>query len=156
MAPTETDTNHVEASHEHVAEKENPNVTFQDIWENRRVLSFVSFSEQPNSGKFAHWFFSGFLIFMLPINFGYEINTVGNLLAVVPFMERFGKTVDGTLLVPAQDQQILNAATTVGIFVSAFATGWISDLIGRKKTIGVACLICVAGILVQFFAKNIS
>ncbi|KAF4986168.1 hypothetical protein FDECE_16092 [Fusarium decemcellulare] len=137
MAPTETDTNHVEASHEHVAEKENPNVTFQDVWENRRVLSFC------------------FLIFMLPINFGYEINTVGNLLAVVPFMERFGKTVDGTLLVPAQDQQILNAATTVGIFVSAFATGWISDLIGRKKTIGVACLICVAGILVQFFAKNI-
>ncbi|TQN64080.1 putative quinate permease [Colletotrichum shisoi] len=36
----------------------------------------------------------------------------------------------------AQDQQILNAAGSIGIFVSAFATGFISDIFGCKKTIG--------------------
>ena len=97
----------------------------------------------------------GFLIFLLPINFGFEINNVGNLLAVVPFMEEFGKVVDGTLLITAQDQQILNAATTVGIFVSAFATGFISDKVGRKYTIVLACFICIAGIMVQYYAKSI-
>lgn len=97
----------------------------------------------------------GFLIFLLPINFGFEINNVGNLLAVVPFMEEFGKVVDGTLLITAQDQQILNAATTVGIFVSAFATGFISDKVGRKYTIVLACFICIAGVMVQYYAKSI-
>ncbi|UPK89264.1 hypothetical protein LCI18_000199 [Fusarium solani-melongenae] len=129
MAPTETDTNHVEASQEHHASDDNGNVTLHDIWEHRRVLGFC------------------FLIFLLPINFGFEINNVGNLLAVVPFMEEFGKVVDGTLLITAQDQQILNAATTVGIFVSAFATGFISDKVGRKYTIVLACFICIAGIM---------
>ncbi|KAM5351206.1 hypothetical protein ACJ41O_003929 [Fusarium nematophilum] len=137
MAPTETDTNHVEATQEDASNKNDNNVTFWDIWENRRVLAFC------------------FLIFLLPVNFGYEINTVGNLLAVTPFMERFGKVVDGVLLVPAKDQQILNAATTVGLFVSAFATGFISDIIGRKKTIVFACTICIAGIIVQYFSKDI-
>ncbi|KAH7272934.1 general substrate transporter [Fusarium solani] len=137
MAPTETDTNHVEASQEHVASDDSGNVTLHDIWEHRRVLGFC------------------FLIFLLPINFGFEINNVGNLLAVVPFMKEFGKVVDGTLLITAQDQQILNAATTVGIFVSAFATGFISDKVGRKYTIVLACFICIAGVMVQYYAKSI-
>ncbi|KAH8667723.1 general substrate transporter [Ilyonectria robusta] len=131
-----TDANHVE-SHDPVVTVENPNITFRDIWENRRVLGFC------------------FIIFMLPINFGYEISTVGNLLAVIPFMKRFGEEVDGVLLVSAKDQQILNAATTVGLFVSAFATGFISDIVGRKKTIGLAGVLCIAGVLVQYFSRTI-
>lgn len=91
----------------------------------------------------------------MPVNFGYEVSTVGNLLAVIPFMERFGHVVDGTLLISAKDQQILNAATTVGLFVSAFATGFVSDIIGRKRTIGIAAVLCVAGIITQYFAHNI-
>lgn len=97
----------------------------------------------------------GFLIFLLPVNFGYENSTVGNLLAVVPFMEEFGTVVNGELVVSAQDQQILNAATTVGLFVSAFTTGFVSDKIGRRKTIGAACVLCIAGIIVQYFSHTI-
>lgn len=92
---------------------------------------------------------------MLPINFGYEISTVGNLLAAIPFMKQFGEEVNGVLLVSAKDQQILNAATTVGLFVSAFATGFISDIVGRKKTIGLAGVLCIAGVLVQYFSRTI-
>jgi MFS family permease len=95
------------------------------------------------------------LIFLLPINFGYEIGTIGNLLAVTPFLEEFGHEVNGELLISARDQQILNAATTIGLFVSAFATGFISDLVGRKKTILLAALLCVAGIVVQYFSLSI-
>ncbi|KAF7558170.1 hypothetical protein G7Z17_g107 [Cylindrodendrum hubeiense] len=133
-----TDANHVEATHEPVVSAENPNITFRDVWENRRVLGFC------------------FIIFMLPVNFGYEASTVGNLLAVIPFMEQFGEVVDGTLLVSAKDQQILNAATTVGLFVSAFATGFISDIIGRKKSIGLAGVLCIAGVIVQYFSHTIA
>lgn len=61
----------------------------------------------------------------------------------------------GELVILAKDQQILNAATTVGLFVSAFATGFISDFLGRKKTIIFGCVLCIAGILTQYFSHNI-
>ncbi|KAK4234234.1 general substrate transporter [Achaetomium macrosporum] len=112
-------------------------ITFRDFWDNKRVLGYCLF------------------IYLLPINFGYELSTVGNLLAVNPFLERFGEVVDGVLLVSAKNQQILNAATTVGLFTSAFTTGLISDIFGRKKTIIFACFLCIAGILTQYFSHTI-
>ncbi|KAJ5701945.1 hypothetical protein N7488_009493 [Penicillium malachiteum] len=80
---------------------------------------------------------------------------MGNLLAVNSFLKKFGVEVDGAWEVSARDQQILNSASTIGLFCSAFTTGVISDLMGRKKTIIVGCLICVAGILTQFFSHTI-
>ncbi|GKT65386.1 maltose permease [Colletotrichum tofieldiae] len=110
----------------------NEKLGFHDLWENRRLL-----------------------IYLLPINFGYEVSTIGKLLAVTPFAQRFGHEVNGKWQVAARDQQILNAAGTIGIFVSAFATGFISDIFGRKKTIGVACLICCGGTILQYFATTV-
>ncbi|KAI0123760.1 maltose permease [Xylariales sp. AK1849] len=99
---------------------------------------------------------TGLLIFILPVNFGYEVSTSSNLLAVDSFLLRFGtKSGGGTWVISATDQQILNAATSLGIFLSAFATGFLSDAFGRKRVIIVACLLCVAGILVQYFASTI-
>jgi MFS transporter, SP family, general alpha glucoside:H+ symporter len=62
-------------------------------------------------------------MFMLPVNFGYESSTLGNLLAVDAFLVRFGTKANGTLVITATAQQIINAATTVGIFLSPFAAG---------------------------------
>lgn len=76
-------------------------------------------------------------------------------MAVVPFLERFGTEVDGSLVIRATDQQILNAANTIGLFVSAFITGWISDRIGRKHTMMIGCLGCMGGIVWQYFSTKI-
>ncbi|KAH6985905.1 general substrate transporter [Ilyonectria sp. MPI-CAGE-AT-0026] len=81
--------------------------------------------------------------------------TISHLLAVTPFLKRFGREVDGQLLVSANDQQTVNAADTVGSFLSAFAAGFVSDHIGRKWTIVIGCLFCVAGIVVQYFSTSI-
>ncbi|KAK0382788.1 hypothetical protein NLU13_9883 [Sarocladium strictum] len=113
-------------------------VTFRDFWDNRRVLMFC------------------FVIYLLPVNFGYEVSMMGKLLAVTPFAQRFGYKVGQQWVVRATDQQLLNAANTIGIFVSAFTTGIVSDLIGRKKTIGIACVVCVGGIIVQYFSTSIA
>ena len=63
--------------------------------------------------------------------------------------------MNGEWIISAKNQQILNAGTTIGIFVSAFATGVVSDLLGRKKVVLLACIICTAGILVQYFSTSI-
>ncbi|KAL4874695.1 general substrate transporter [Aspergillus karnatakaensis] len=132
-------TNDHEAQHsEHVAPPStSTKMTWSELWEHKRVLAWC------------------FFIFLLPINFGYEASTVGNLLAVDPFLEQFGVEVNGVREVRATDQQILNAATTVGLFCSAFATGIISDFLGRKKTIILGCVLCVAGIVTQYFVSTI-
>ncbi|KAM0278793.1 hypothetical protein ACHAQH_004984 [Verticillium albo-atrum] len=112
-------------------------LTWADLWANRRVLGFC------------------LLIYLLPINFGYEVATIGKLLAVVPFAEHFGHEVNGIYIISAQNQQILNAAGTIGLFVSAFFTGIISDYMGRKRTIIIACVICSGGVILQYFSTSI-
>lgn len=72
---------------------------------------------------------------------------MGKLLTVTPFAQQFGYQAGEQYVVSAHDQQVLNAANTIGIFCSAFATGIVSDFIGRKKTIIIACVVCVGGIV---------
>ena len=77
-------------------------------------------------------------------------------MAVPSFLRKFGdRTAAGVLEISAQDQQILNAAMTVGLFISAFSTGILSDWLGRRTVILIACVICVAGILAQAFCNTI-
>ncbi|TLD13725.1 uncharacterized protein PgNI_04510 [Pyricularia grisea] len=82
-------------------------------------------------------------------------NVIGNVLALYAFLKHFGHTVNGMCMISASDQQILNAASTIGIFTSAFATGILSDAFGRKRVLAMATLICTAGILTQYFAETI-
>ncbi|KAJ5988079.1 hypothetical protein N7481_003289 [Penicillium waksmanii] len=120
-----------------VTRRANEGISWAEAWQSRRVLLWCLF------------------IFLLPINFGYEVSTVGNLLAVDSFLKEFGVEANGILEIRATDQQILNAASTIGLFCSAFATGFISDLMGRKKTIIVGCILCVGGIILQYFSHSI-
>ncbi|KEF54417.1 uncharacterized protein A1O9_09583 [Exophiala aquamarina CBS 119918] len=81
---------------------------------------------------------------------GYEISMVGNLLAVLILLYKFGRETSSRVLdISAHDQQVFNAASSVRLFASAFGTGILSDWLGRKKVVLLACRICVAGILVQ-------
>jgi len=96
------------------------------------------------------------MIFILPINFGYEAASTGNLLAIPAFLVRFGIPLPGGLYeVSAHDQQVLNAAFTCGLFIACFTAGFVSDIIGRRWTIVIASIICIAGIFLQGFAESI-
>ncbi|KAL0932293.1 maltose permease [Colletotrichum truncatum] len=111
---------------------------FAELSKNKRVLAWC------------------LLIFILPINFGYEIALVGNILAIPSFLDRFGVTTStGVKEITTHDQQVLNASTTVGIFVAAYTTGFISDIIGRRLVVFIGCGLCIAGILVQGFSNSI-
>ncbi|KAF9875391.1 maltose permease [Colletotrichum karsti] len=111
---------------------------FAELSKNKRVLAWC------------------LLIFILPINFGYEIALVGNILAIPAFLDRFGvTTTTGVKEITTHDQQVLNAATTVGVFLAAYTTGFISDIIGRRLVVLLGCVFCIAGILVQGFSNSI-
>ncbi|KAH8765046.1 maltose permease [Diaporthe sp. PMI_573] len=95
------------------------------------------------------------LIFILPINFGYELALVGNILAIPGFLDRYSVSIASGREIPAHDQQVLNASTNVGIFIAAFTTGFISDMIGRRKVIFLGCALCIVGIFVQAWSTSI-
>jgi MFS transporter, SP family, general alpha glucoside:H+ symporter len=92
---------------------------------------------------------------MLPVNFGYEMGMIGKLLASDSFLLRFGQQVGTTRVISATNQQILNAPNTIGIFLSAFTVGILSDALGRKLVIIIGSIICVGGIILQYFATSI-
>ncbi|KAJ3956599.1 hypothetical protein N0V92_006834 [Colletotrichum tropicale] len=117
---------------------EKPASGFAELSKNKRVLSWC------------------LLIFILPINFGYELALVGNILAIPSFLNKFGvTTATGAKEISTHDQQILNASTTIGVFVAAYTTGFISDIIGRRLVVLLGCGLCIAGIMVQGFSNSI-
>ncbi|TDZ34380.1 Major facilitator-type transporter ecdC [Colletotrichum spinosum] len=118
--------------------KSNKSPGFVELTKNRRVLAWC------------------LLIFILPINFGYELALVGNILAIPAFLDQFGvTTASGVKEISTHDQQVLNASTTIGIFLAAYCTGFVSDIIGRRLVVLVGCALCIAGILVQSFSNSI-
>ncbi|KAH6897469.1 maltose permease [Thelonectria olida] len=137
-SPTDLEHGHHEITSQ--ATQKSPKTTggLLQLWENKRILGWC------------------LLIFILPINFGYEVALVGNILAIPSFLERFGAdTPGGGREIPTSTQQTLNAASYGGIFLAAFTTGFISDIWGRRKVVFAGCLLCTAGILVQAFANSI-
>lgn len=89
------------------------------------------------------------------MNFGYENSISGSILAMPQFLEEFGQQTNGTWVLASQDQQILNAALSIGVFCAAIVAGFLSDACGRRMAIMVASIICCAGVLVQYYATSI-
>ncbi|CZR68320.1 related to MFS alpha-glucoside transporter [Phialocephala subalpina] len=111
---------------------------FSELWKHKRILGWC------------------LMIFILPINFGYEAASTGNLLAIPTFLLRFGTPLpNGLREISTYDQQVLNAAFTCGLFAASLTAGFASDIIGRKRTIVLASTICVAGIFIQGFSTSI-
>jgi MFS family permease len=97
------------------------------------------------------------MIYIIPINYGYETGTIGQLIAFLSFLAQFGEALpSGGYEVTSKDQQILTAGLVVGVFIAAFGAGFISDRVGRKWTIVVSALLCIAGVIIQILSTSIA
>ncbi|RSL52414.1 hypothetical protein CEP53_008090 [Fusarium sp. AF-6] len=80
------------------------------------------------------------LLYLLPINYGYEMTMVGKLYTAPAFQRQFGQEYEGVWTIKTSDQQLLNSANTIGVFVSACLNGFISDYLGRNGVDAAASL----------------
>lgn len=129
---------------------------FAQVWKNRRVLCWCMHMNPFQAlwhSLTSH--ITGLLIYILPINFGYEASLLGNTLATPAFLRRFGnQTPSGGYEIPTQYQQLWYGAAMIGIFVAAFTAGFLSDMIGRRLVVYIGCVLCIIGVFVQTFTTS--
>ncbi|KAI8199806.1 hypothetical protein K4K52_008645 [Colletotrichum sp. SAR 10_76] len=95
------------------------------------------------------------LLYLLPINYGYETGMVGKLFAASAFQRQFGVEYRGVWTIRVPDQQLLNGANTIGILFSSGLNGIISDRFGRRYVIIGASILCCAGAILQTFSFTV-
>ncbi|KAJ5113635.1 general substrate transporter [Penicillium angulare] len=89
------------------------------------------------------------------IGWGYDAQIGGGLLGSPQFRQDFGYVApDGETILPAKWQSSFNSASSIGGFLGGIACGWIADRIGRRAALGLACVVSIGAVFMQFFATT--
>lgn len=89
------------------------------------------------------------------ILWGYDMVIVGSITAVPAFQRDYGvwSPSEDEYIFPATWLGLWSASSPLGSTFGSIAGGFIQDRIGRKKSLNIGSLICVAGIFVIFFSQ---
>ncbi|WVQ78292.1 hypothetical protein IAT38_000377 [Cryptococcus sp. DSM 104549] len=104
----------------------------------------------------AHWRAVGWCLYISigALLWGYDVQVAGGMLSVPSFRRDFGYELDGVYVLPARWQSAFNSVSSVGMMFGGLLVGWLSDRIGRRGTTGIACLISIVGVLLQFLTPE--
>lgn len=100
---------------------------------------------------------AAFFLSLCFFTFGFDGGLIGGLLAMPPFVDRFGSvhTADGTSL-SATDEGLIVGFPTTGCILGLPLSALLADRYGRKITLLVGCLISVVGSAIQTAAPNLA
>jgi len=85
---------------------------------------------------------------------GYDAQVGGGLLSVPQFRADFGYIYEGSPVLPASWQSAFNSVSSIGGMFGGLSLGWISDRLGRRGAVAIACGISIVGVLIQFFTPT--
>ncbi|KAF9220749.1 maltose permease [Gyrodon lividus] len=85
---------------------------------------------------------------------GYDSQVGGGLLSVPVFRTDFGYVNGGQPVLAASWQSAFNSASSIGGMFGGLSLGYISDKLGRRGAVAVACVLSIAGILIQFLTPK--
>ncbi|KAK4684598.1 MFS transporter, SP family, general alpha glucoside:H+ symporter, partial [Tremellales sp. Uapishka_1] len=83
---------------------------------------------------------------------GYDAQISGGTLSIPAFRRDFGTIYEGSPLLPARWQSALNSASSIGGIFGGLTLGWLADKLGRRSVLGVACIVSLAAVFIQFFS----
>ncbi|KAK0707960.1 general substrate transporter [Lasiosphaeris hirsuta] len=98
------------------------------------------------------------LMSMCPFQYGLDFGLIGGLQAMVGFLKIFGYQAPDLPTgwnLSTERQQLISSLMTLGAFVSSSCAGPIATFIGRKTTIWLASLLCVASNIIMMTTTNI-
>ncbi|KAJ8130744.1 hypothetical protein O1611_g2886 [Lasiodiplodia mahajangana] len=103
-----------------------------------------------------YWKSTLWIIYGLTLVFGCAMDGIiaANLLAIPKFREDYGEkylsNTETAYIIPATWLAIFSGASQLCAIIGAFGAGWVADLIGRKYTTLVSCVISIIGVTVQY------
>lgn len=84
----------------------------------------------------------------------FENQASGNVTGIPEFRKDFGHFYEGSWVLEAKWQSAFSGGPVASAVVGALCSGQIADTIGRKLTIGIALLITVAAVTLEFVATT--
>ncbi|KAF8552470.1 maltose permease [Imleria badia] len=85
---------------------------------------------------------------------GYDAQVGGGLLSVPQFRTDFGYISEGQPILPASWQSAFNSVSSIGGMFGGLSLGWISDRLGRRGAVAIACGVSIVGVLIQFLTPK--
>ncbi|KAG9311602.1 general substrate transporter [Chiua virens] len=103
-----------------------------------------------------YWRAFGWCIFMCigALLWGYDAQVAGGLLSVPQFRADFGYETPSGPVLPASWQSAFNSVSSIGGMFGGLWLGWISDRLGRRGAIAIACVISIVAVFIQFFTPT--
>ncbi|KAJ9649370.1 hypothetical protein H2201_006592 [Coniosporium apollinis] len=90
---------------------------------------------------------------------GYDLSLTGSFFGFPPFKNRYGTEPDpenpGELVIGAAWQSGISNGVQVGSILGLYLNGYISDIIGYKKTMVLSLIVMICFLFIPFFAPNI-
>ncbi|KAG8216575.1 general substrate transporter [Butyriboletus roseoflavus] len=110
----------------------------------------------PLEAMHTHWRAFLWCLFMCigALLWGYDAQVGGGLLSVPQFRTDFGYIYQGQPVLPASWQSAFNSVSSIGGMFGGLSLGWISDKLGRRGAVAVACAISIVGVFIQFFSPT--
>jgi len=115
------------------------NITSSSMWDNKKGI------------------FICLLINMALFEYGLDQGMVNGFQAMPGFLLDFGyanPNLPGGLGISATVQQLIGSLVSLGMFITTFASGYVSNTIGRKGTLWFGCALMVLSVVVQMSAIN--
>ncbi|KAH6689914.1 general substrate transporter [Plectosphaerella plurivora] len=108
--------------------------------EHEMTLGFVA----KNHPKIIWW---SFFWCMCAVGWGYDTQINGAIVGIPAFREFYGFNLDGHWVIPANWLTAFNVVSSVGQFFGGFACSYISDRLGRKRSLTVGVIVVTGGII---------
>jgi SP family general alpha glucoside:H+ symporter-like MFS transporter len=76
------------------------------------------------------------------------------VVSVPSFQKDFGYLYHDEYIISAGWQIAFNTASSIGGFFGAIGAGYMADLLGKKRTLAIGCIISIIAVFVQTFAAR--
>jgi SP family general alpha glucoside:H+ symporter-like MFS transporter len=75
-------------------------------------------------------------------------------ISIATFQRDFGYEFEGEYIISSRWQIGFNSASYVGQSFGAIISGYMADRVGKRLTMGMACLLSIVAVFVQVFARS--
>ncbi|KAJ3533501.1 hypothetical protein NM208_g7959 [Fusarium decemcellulare] len=141
---------HASATVEHDAIPDKLDVNRIDLANtNEHDLSFRDVAK--NHPKIIWW---SFFWCMCAVGWGFDTQVNGAIIGVPAFREYYGHQRNGSWIIPARWLTAFNVVSSVGQFFGGFACSYVSDRMGRKKSLTLGVLVVTGGIFGETFSSS--